>query len=103
MKATDARVKLPLTLTLHNSIVWGSNLGLGTIEDELYLKNYTDYKTTLSLRNNLLRTKEYATVTDVVGTIPADNLVNVDPLFVRNALVSSRPDYTLQANSPGGS
>ncbi|MDQ2771893.1 MAG: hypothetical protein M3Y54_15500, partial [Bacteroidota bacterium] len=44
--------------------------------------------------------KEYATVADVVGTTPADNLVNVEPLFVRNALVSSRPDYTLQATSP---
>ena len=101
-KATDARVHLPISLKLRNSIVWGSNLGLGTIEDELYLKNYQEYPSTgvLNILNNLLRTKEYATIAAVVGTVPTDNLINVDPLFVRTALVGSRPDYKLQATSP---
>ena len=100
-KATDARVNLPISLTLSNSIVWGSNLGVTTLDDELYRKNYLEYPTTgvLSIRSNLLRTKEYATIAAVVGPAGA-NLLNVDPLFVRNALVSSRPDYTLQAASP---
>ena len=101
-KATDARVHLPISLTLSNSIVWGSNLNVTTLDDELYLKNYLEYPTTgvLSIYNNLLRTKEYATIAAVVGPAGANlNLLNVDPLFVRTALVSSRPDYTLQAAS----
>ena len=94
-KATDGRVHLPLSLTLRNSIVWGSNLGVTTLDDELYLKNYTEY-TALNIHNNLLRTKDYLNVAAAVGQ---DNIFNVDPLFVRTALVSSRPDYRLQAAS----
>ena len=97
--ATDSKLPhLPLSLRLRNSIVWGSNLGPGTIDDELYLKNYTEY-TRLDIQNSLLRTKAYATTPAVVSTAGA-NLLNVDPLFVRTALISSRPDYTLQATSP---
>lgn len=98
-KATDAATRLPLVLTLRNSIVWGSNLGVGTIDDELFLKNYTDPTYTINIQNSLLRTKLYASTAAVVGA-PGTNLLNVDPLFVRTALVSSRPDYTLQATSP---
>ncbi|GAC1377470.1 MAG: hypothetical protein NVSMB30_24430 [Hymenobacter sp.] len=98
-KATDAKVKLPLTLTLRNSIVWGSNLGPSGIDDELFLKNYPDYAATLSIRNSLLRTKEYATTAAVVRSA-GTNLLNVDPLFVRTPLTSSRPDYRLQDASP---
>lgn len=98
-KATDSKVHLSLSLNLRNSIVWGSNLGPGTIDDELYLKNYTEYASTVSIRNSLLRTKDYANTPAVVGAAGI-NLLNVDPLFVRSALVSSRPDYTLQATSP---
>ncbi|MDQ2792604.1 MAG: hypothetical protein M3Y12_01150 [Bacteroidota bacterium] len=98
-KATDAKIRLPLTLNLHNSIVWGSNLGPNTIDDELYLKNYTEYASTISIRNSLLRTKAYATTPEIVRA-PGVNLLNVDPLFTRTALFSSRPDYTLQATSP---
>ena len=97
-QATDPRIKLPLRLALTNSIVWGSGLGLGSIDDELFLKNYTEY-TALNIRNNLLRTKDYLNIAAVVGQT-GDNLPNVDPLFVRTALVSSRPDYRLQATSP---
>lgn len=99
-KATDSKVHLPLSLSLRNSIVWGSNLGPGTIDDELYLKNYTEYASTISIRNSLLRTKVYASTPTIVGVPNVDNLLNVDPLFVRTALISSRPDYTLQAASP---
>ena len=98
-KATNAKIPLPLTFNLRNSIVWGSNLGPGTIDDELYLKNYTEYASTISIRNSLLRTKAYASTPEVVGAT-GTNLLNVDPLFVRTALISSRPDYTLQATSP---
>ena len=98
-KATDAKIRLPLRFTLRNSIVWGSNLGSGTIDDELYLKNYTEPGYTVSIANSLLRTKAYASTPAVVGAA-GTNLLNVDPLFVRTALVSSRPDYTLQAASP---
>ena len=97
-KATDGKVHLPLSFSLRNSILWGSNLGTGTIDDELYLKNYPEY-TKLDIRNSLLRTKDYASTPAVVGA-PGTNLLNIDPLFVRTALVSSRPDYTLQTTSP---
>ncbi|OGX87346.1 hypothetical protein BEN47_11085 [Hymenobacter lapidarius] len=97
-KATAPATKLPLTLSLRNSIVWGSNLG-SEMNDELFVKNYAEY-TSLNIRNTLLRTKEYATVAAVVGG-PADNLLNVDPLFKRNPLNSLGPlDFTLQATSP---
>ena len=98
-KATDARAKLPLTVTLRNSIVWGSNLGPGTIDDELYFKNYTDPGYTVSISNSLLRTKAYTSTPVIVGA-PGVNLLNVDPLFTRTSLISSRPDYTLQDASP---
>ena len=98
-KATDSKIHLPLSFSLRNSIVWGSNLGAGTIDDELFLKNYAEYASTISVRNSLLRTKLYAGTLEVVGA-PGTNLLNVDPLFTRNALSSSRPDYTLQATSP---
>ncbi len=94
-QATAATIKRPLSLTLTNSILWGS------YEDELFLKNYpgpADY--TVDIRNTLLRTKEYATTAAVVGT--GVNLVNVDPQFVRSA-VAPRPgriDYSLQGTSP---
>ena len=93
------RPHLSLALTLRNSIVWGSNLSQTANDDELYLKNYPEYASSLILRNNLLRTKDYATTAAVVGP-PGANLINVDPLFVRTALSPGRPDYSLQANSP---
>ena len=98
-KATDSNTHLPLSFSLRNSILWGSNLGPGTIDDELYLKNYTEYASTISISNSLLRTKDYASTPAIVGASGL-NLLNIDPLFVRTALISSRPDYTLQATSP---
>ncbi len=99
VQAAAPNPKLPLTLSLRNSIVWGSNLGSGTNDDELFLENYADYAGTLRIRNSLLRTKLYTAVPAVVGA-PADNLLNVDPLFVSTPLSSSNPDYRLQNTSP---
>ncbi|MBU6119573.1 hypothetical protein [Hymenobacter siberiensis] len=91
--------KLPTSVTIRNSIVWGS------FEDELYLQNNGDPTFTFSILNSLLRTKEYGAASDATGTpglaFPTRfNIVNIDPLFVRTSLSSSRPDYTLQATSP---
>ena len=83
--------KLPTSVSIRNSIVWGS------FEDELFVKNFVDYSPVIS--NSLLRTKEYATTAAVIGNTGA-NLVNVDPLFKRTALVGGKPDYTLQDGSP---
>ncbi|SFQ34543.1 hypothetical protein [Hymenobacter arizonensis] len=88
--AANPQVKRPLTLNLHNSIVWGS------LEDELFVKNHPDYLA-LSIRNSLLRTKEYATTPAVIGAAGV-NLLNTEPLFKRNSFTN--PDYTLQDNSP---
>ena len=98
-QATDSKIKLPLALTINNSIVWGSSLGFGTIDDELFLKNFADYASMLSIRNSLLRTKEYATTAAVLGT-PNSNLVNVDPLFRRVSFGNAPSDFRLQATSP---
>ena len=97
-KATDARMKLPTTVNIRNSIVWGS------FEDELFLVNNGDAGYNFSILNSVLRTKEYQATTSATGkpglAAPAlANLVNVDPLFKRTALTSSRPDYSLQAAS----
>ena len=97
--ASGAPRKFPLVLNLTNSIVWGS------IEDELLLDNNTDYLATVSIRNSVLRTKEYQATTNAAGkpglADPAlANLINIDPLFKRTPLTGSRPDYRLQDASP---
>ena len=84
-------VKLPTSVSIRNSIVWGS------FEDELFVKNFADYSPAIS--NSLLRTKEYASNAAVIGGANI-NLLNVDPLFKRTALVGGKPDYTLQDASP---
>ena len=91
--------KMPTSVTIRNSIVWGS------FEDELFLQNNGDPTFTFGILNSLLRTKEYQATTDAPGKPglarpDRANLVNVDPLFVRTLLTGSRPDYTLQATSP---
>ncbi|WP_426058556.1 hypothetical protein [Hymenobacter sp. B1770] len=88
--AVNPQVKRPLTLNLRNSIVWGS------LEDELFVKNHPEYAA-LSIRNSLLRTKEYATTPAVIGAAGV-NLINTEPLFKRTSFTN--PDYTLQDNSP---
>ena len=85
-------VKRPTSVSVRNSIVWGSFI------DELLVNNYAEYAL-LSIRNSLLRTKEYATTTAVTGGSGV-NLINTDPLFLRTALLYSKPNYRLQDASP---
>ena len=95
-RAIEPNIPLPTSVSIRNSIVWGS------FEDELFLKNYgapnnPDY--TVSILNSLLRTKEYASSVAVIGG-PEVNIINQDPLFKRTILTSNKIDYSLQAKSP---
>jgi type 1 fimbria pilin len=92
-QATNAKIKLPTSVTVRNSIIWGS------FDDELFVKNYSDYAG-LNIRNSVVRTKEYASTAAVVGP---SNQVNKDPLFIRTSLSSNRPDYRVQDASPAAS
>ncbi|MGY3088248.1 hypothetical protein ACVWYF_001281 [Hymenobacter sp. UYAg731] len=90
--------KMPISVTIRNSIVWGS------FDDELYLQNNGDPTFTFSILNSLLRTKEYGAATDATGKpgladSRLSNIVNADPLFVRTSFTSSQTDYSLQATS----
>ncbi len=86
-------------VTIRNSIVWGS------IEDELYLDDNDAYRSSLTVRNSVLRTKDYAGPVLAapgkpgLGDLSLGNIF-ADPKFVRSVLVSSQPDYSLQATSP---
>lgn len=92
----------PITIgiSINNSIVWGS------IADELFFENSDRYRSSISIRNSLLRTREYAAATDAANkpglSNPAlNNLLNVDPKFKRfpaNAL--DKYDYRLDTLSP---
>jgi hypothetical protein len=95
-------VKRTTSVSIRNSIVWGS------YEDELVFENNGDSNFSLTVLNSLLRTKEYQATTSTAGkpglsNSTLRNLVNVEPLFVRTTLTSSRPDYRLQATSPATS
>jgi len=98
--APGAKVKLPVSVTIRNSIVWGS------FGDELFLSNNADPNYTFSVLNTLLRTNEYQATTNASGKPGLanplyNNLVNVDPLFKRTTLTSTGlPDYSLQDASP---
>ncbi|QKG54508.1 hypothetical protein [Hymenobacter sp. BRD67] len=86
------------TLTVLNSIVWGS------IDDELFLENYADYKAAVTIKNSLLKTQLYKASTDAAnapGLAQAGlgNVLNKDPMFVRINTVSSN-DYRLGTGSP---
>ncbi|MBO2008680.1 hypothetical protein [Hymenobacter negativus] len=98
---TKPTVKLPTSVSIRNSVVWGS------YEDELFFQNNgsASFPTPI-VRNSLLRTKEYMAITDAAGkpglAAPAlKNLVNVpDPLFVRTTFSGGNADYRFQATSP---
>ncbi|TPG62890.1 hypothetical protein [Hymenobacter nivis] len=87
-------------VTLRNSIVWGA------IADELYFNDVDNYRSSLVVRNSVLRTATYAGTAFATAGKPglADgalgNLLNTDPLFVRSPYSGGRPDYSLQATSP---
>jgi len=90
-------------LSVLNSIVWGS------IDEELLLQNYDDYKAAVSIKNSVLKTKAYAGAADVPATTTTPALAGLaapayanlftDPKFVRiNTAVSN--DYHLSPGSP---
>ena len=98
--ANGSGVKAPLSVTLRNSILWGS------IEEELFLENNTDPNYEVIVHNSLVRSKEYAATTSVPGkpglAAPGlNNILNTDPKFRRTPFTSTRmPDYSLDAGSP---
>ncbi|MBO2033927.1 hypothetical protein J4D99_21215 [Siccationidurans ginsengisoli] len=100
LSALDGKPRNPsgLTVSLQNSIVWGSS------DDELYLENYEEYKAGVSVQNTLLKSQLYAATTDAsgvpgLGKAGLNNLLNQDPKFVRS-LGGSFGDYRASAGSP---
>jgi hypothetical protein len=99
--ALDSTLRYPLSLNVLNSIVTGS------IDDELVLSKYEQYKANVSVRNTLLRTQLYAATTDAVGRpglaqASLNNLISSDPLYpkFKRATASTQNDYTLGTGSP---
>lgn len=102
--AADGKAKNPgPTLTLKNSVVWGS------ISDELFLENYDDYSTGISIQNTMLATQFYAAATDDknkpgLARASLNNLIGTYsynyPRFKRVTTASSS-DYRLDKESPG--
>ncbi|RZK43630.1 MAG: hypothetical protein EOO57_00070 [Hymenobacter sp.] len=98
--ALDGKMHNPgLAVSVKNSVVWG------TIEDELFLENYDEYKSAVAVQNTLLRTKLYAATTDAAGkpglaATSLNNVVNSDPKFVR-PYGGASADYHLGPNSLG--
>ena len=94
-------VKLPTSVSIRNSIVWGS-----FTDELLFLNNGEPSFPTPVVRNSLLRTLDYKGTTDApdkpgLGAPAFNNLVTVvDPLFVRTSFNSNNPDYRLQSTSP---
>ncbi|AMR27529.1 hypothetical protein A0257_10750 [Hymenobacter psoromatis] len=96
--ALDSTLSYPLSLSLTNSIVWGS------IDDELLLQHYKDYGSGVVIQNSLLKTQFYKAATDAAGKpglakAGLNNILNVDPKFVRVNTASSN-DYRLAPGSP---
>jgi hypothetical protein len=96
--ATGTTSNLGLAVNIQNSIVWGA------IEDELLFENYDAYKAGVTVQNSLLRTRLYNTETDAPGKpglakASLNNLLNVDPKFVRVNTAATN-DYHLAPSSP---
>lgn len=87
-------------VTIRNSIVWGP------LDDEIFFDDNDAYRSSLVVRNSVLRTKAYAgTVLATPGMPglkdPALGNFTGDPLFLRSpATAGGNYDYTLQATSP---
>ncbi|MFD1873621.1 hypothetical protein [Hymenobacter bucti] len=102
--AADGKTKnAGLTLSLKNSIVWGS------IRDELFLDNYDDYSAGVSIQNTMLATERYAATANAPGTpgLAQPSLNNLIGTYSYNypsfKSISTGPssDYRLKADSPG--
>ena len=87
-------------ITIRNSIVWGP------LDDEIFFDDNDAYRSSLTVRNAVLRTKAYAgtvlATPGVPGLLdPALGNSPLDPLFLRSpANAGGNYDYTLQATSP---
>jgi len=102
--AADGKTKIPgLTLSLKNSVVWGSN------RDELSLENYDDYSAGVSIQNTMLATQLYAAATNAPGKpgLAQPSLNNLIGTYAynyprfRNISAGRSSDYRLSAESPG--
>ncbi|NML67180.1 hypothetical protein HHL22_18400 [Hymenobacter sp. RP-2-7] len=96
--SNDTTKNYPTAVSVRNSVVWGS------IDDELYLEGYKDYKATASVQNTLLKTKLYAGTTDALrrpglAATALNNIVNQDPKFLK-LYAGSLSDYRLSSTSP---
>jgi hypothetical protein len=104
VSALNNTVKNPgPTVNVKNSVVWGS------IEDELFFENYNEYRSTVSIQNNLLATKLYAATTDIMDKpgLAAAGLNNIIGTYTYNypkfkrVGTSSTNDYRLDMGSLG--
>ncbi|MGI4834264.1 MAG: hypothetical protein ACRYFK_12480 [Janthinobacterium lividum] len=96
--SNDTTKLYPTAVRVRNSVVYGS------IDDELYLEGYKDYKATASVQNTLLKTKLYAGTTDGLrrpGLAAAglSNIINQDPKFLK-LYAGTDSDYRLGSTSP---
>ena len=100
--ATRQPLAAPITIgvSINNSIVWGS------IADELFFENSDQYRAGISIRNSLLRTRDYAAATDAsdkpgLGNQALNNLLNVNPKFKRSPeTFGDKYNYRLDTLSP---
>jgi hypothetical protein len=91
------------TLSLKNSIVWGS------IGNELFFENYDDYSAGISVQNSMLATQSYAATTDASGKpgLAKPSLNNLIGTYIYNypkfkrINTSTTSDYRLDSGSPG--
>jgi hypothetical protein len=99
LSALDGKPRTPsgLTVSVQNSIVWGAS------DDELSLENYSEYKSSVTIRNSVLKTQLYKGAADVANNAglanPAYANVLSDPQFERPQ-GSSFGDYRLRNTSP---
>ncbi|RTQ48587.1 right-handed parallel beta-helix repeat-containing protein [Hymenobacter gummosus] len=86
------------TISIENSIVWGAN------EDELFFNNSANYLSQITVRNSVLRTKEYQAAADAGGKPGLGrngNLLNTNPKFRRTPEnAAGRFDFRLDTLSP---
>jgi hypothetical protein len=101
VSAIDTSGRNALSLKIYNSIVWGS------IEDELVLAKYDQYKSTVDIRNSLLHSKLYAATTNAAGkpglaAASLNNLISSDPQYpkFKRTYAGTSSDYSLGDSSP---
>ena len=97
--ATDTTKRYAFgALSIRNSIVYGS------IDDELFLQHYDDYRASVVVKNSLLKTQLYSAATPAANkpslAAPAlANILNQDPKFLK-PYGGSFGDYRLGSTSP---